>query len=139
MDPDLKEYITSNKTKLINEILQFSKNVDDETLEFDPKQYYKNLYEKLLKNYSSLLEDIEKKSLIKKKDILFYKNELKSDTDECIRTYKSGSQPYYKMLYEKKQHDSNSLFRLLYDLKQREDNSYNIKEAKNEFERIKSP
>ncbi|KAF0513853.1 hypothetical protein F8M41_017714 [Gigaspora margarita] len=139
MDPDskLKEYITSNKTKLINEILQFFKSVDDETLQVKPEQYYKNLCEKLLKNYSSLLEDIEKKLNI---DILFYKNKLEHDTYECKKIYKSGSKSYYKMLYEKvsilysllldsirstnlyfdyqKQHDSNSLFQLLYDLKQ---------------------
>ncbi|CAG8482363.1 38191_t:CDS:1, partial [Gigaspora margarita] len=157
MEPDLKKYITSNETKLINEILQCSKNVDDKTLQVGSKQYYKNLYEKLLKNYSSLLDDIEKNRL--KIDISFYKNELKRDTDECINTYISGTKSYYKMLYEKvsilysllldgisvtklyfdyqKQHDSNSFFRLLCDLKQREDNVYNIIEAKNEFERIK--
>ncbi|CAG8689234.1 hypothetical protein C2G38_2187793 [Gigaspora rosea] len=158
MDPYM--YIVSNKIKLITEIHQCSKNIDNNTHKIEYISYYKDLYYKLLTNYQLLLQDIKKHKL-RKFDLAFYKKELVYDISECTLIYEIGSKSHYKKLYEslsnlyslvlndigatklyfnyQKQHNSNSLFNLLYNLKKREDNSYDFKTAQKEFEKITSP
>ncbi|CAG8843789.1 39385_t:CDS:1, partial [Gigaspora margarita] len=160
MDPDSYINIVSNKAKLINDIHECSKNIDNKTHKIESLSYYKALYEKLLTKYQSLLQDIEKKNL-NKFNLAHYKNELVHDIGECTLTYEIGSKSHYEKLYEslsklyslvlddigatklyfnyQKQVNSNSLFQLLYNLKKREDSSYNIEIAQKEFEMIMSP